>query len=47
LATSIEPNGIWEKLYSTLPFATNDGVMEVYIECSADSGYVSVDYWNF
>lgn len=47
LATSIEPNGIWEKLYATLPFATNDGVMEVYIECSADSGYVSIDYWNF
>jgi hypothetical protein len=47
LATSIQPNGIWEKLYATLPFAANDGVMEVYIECSADSGYVSVDYWNF
>jgi hypothetical protein len=47
LATSIEPNGIWEKLFATLPFATNDGVMEVYIECNANSGYVSVDYWNF
>lgn len=47
LATSAEPNGVWEKLYATLPFATNDGVMEVYVECSAASGYVSVDYWNF
>ena len=49
LATSNEVNGSWELLAATLPMATNDGVAEIYIDCSGPigSGSINIDSWNF
>jgi hypothetical protein len=49
LDTSTKPNGIWEKLTGVLPIAKNNGMAEVYVECTGipEDGYISIDNWNF
>jgi hypothetical protein len=49
LDTSTKPNGIWEKLTGVLPIAKNNGIAEVYVECTGipEDGYISIDNWNF
>jgi len=49
LATSNGVNGSWELLTATLPITTNDGVAELYIDCSGaiGSGSINIDSWNF
>lgn len=49
LATSNGVNESWELLAATLPMTTNDGVAEIYIDCSGPigSGSINIDSWNF
>ena len=49
LTTSNGVNESWELLAATLPMTTNDGVAEIYIDCSGPigSGSINIDSWNF
>jgi hypothetical protein len=48
LSTSLESSG-WETITGTIPAALNNGVVEVYVDCSGNvgSGYINIDSWNF
>jgi hypothetical protein len=48
LATSVSSNGNWELLSGVVPAALDQGVFEVYVDCSgtAGSGSVNIDNWS-
>jgi hypothetical protein len=49
LSTSISVNNTWELLTGNVPAALNDGIFEVYVECSgfSGSGSINIDEWDF
>jgi hypothetical protein len=48
LATSVLANGSWEQLTGVVPAALDQGIFEVYVDCSgnAGSGSVNIDNWS-
>jgi hypothetical protein len=48
LATSVGANGNWELLSGIVPVALDQGIFEVYVDCSGDvgSGSVNIDNWS-
>jgi hypothetical protein len=44
--TTSAANGNWELLTYTTPTATNNGILEFYIACNGNQGWVSIDDWS-
>lgn len=39
-------NGAWLQISGTASAATDDGVMEIYVDCDGTAGWVNVDDWS-
>ena len=48
LATSVDADETWELLSGTVPAALDQGIFEVYVDCSGESGSgsVNIDSWT-
>lgn len=46
LATLTTPSENFTTLTGTTPYASDDGVLEFYVQCSGTSGFVNVDNWT-
>lgn len=48
LATSVSANTNWERLSGVVPSALDQGIFEVYVDCSgaSNSGSINIDNWS-
>ena len=46
LATSVTSNGNWELLSATTSSVTNNGVIELCVDCDGTTGWINVDDWS-
>lgn len=46
LDTMLVGLGIWEQLSGTSPIATDNGVLEVCVDCDGTAGWINIDDWK-